>query len=486
MSRYAQLTKEELIARLEALAPTASTSKTVRPVEDSASSSTSVSEVVQKRKPSPAPKTFNFNSHATRHVALLVSYHGWPYSGLALQSTDTPLPTVEGELMKALEKTRLIEEGKGWDGCVFSRCGRTDRGVSGEGQVVDLWLRTNRASDDGGADMGEEWKPALEPVEAEPRTVKEGEEDPNEEPPKKKAMEFSYPRILNSVLPPSIRILAWSPLNHPFSSRFSCQSRHYRYAFHLRPSLDLDLMTRAADLLIGEHDFRNFCKVDGSKQIENHTRGVLKAYFERQSDELMVFNLIGTAFLWHQVRHIIAILFLVGSKLESPDIVTRLLNTGLHPGLSAEKIIESKPNYQMGSPLPLTLHSCEYAPSTVEWRYGCYDGLLAHAEADDDVDGARDVLERGLEAQKQEAEIRAWQVGGALRRLKAILGESEKEQTSVLYPIGGGETIAVKKYQPLLSRPRADTPEVTNRKWREGGGERRRLRKEAEEAEGED
>ncbi len=134
--------------------------------------------------------------------------------------------------------------------------------------------------------------------------------------------ELAYPRLLNAVLPPSIRVLAWSPVSKDFDARFSCQYRHYKYAFHARATphavpLDLALMQEGVDRLMGEHDFRNFCKVDGSKQIENYNRRVVKAYFEAdRPDGMVIFNLIGSAFLWHQVRHIMAVLFLVGSKLE--------------------------------------------------------------------------------------------------------------------------------------------------------------------------
>nr|GFC59333.1 tRNA pseudouridine(38/39) synthase isoform X2 [Tanacetum cinerariifolium] len=42
-------------------------------------------------------------------------------------------PTVESELFKALEKTRLVLSDK--KGLQYSRCGRTDKGVSSVGQV---------------------------------------------------------------------------------------------------------------------------------------------------------------------------------------------------------------------------------------------------------------------------------------------------------------------------------------------------------------
>jgi tRNA pseudouridine38/39 synthase len=94
---------------------------------------------------------------------------------------------------------------------------------------------------------------------------------------------------------------------------------------------------------------------------------VVKTYFEHV-DGMIIFNLIGTAFLWHQVRHVIGVLFLVGSKLEQPSLVSSLLDVDNNP---------SKPHYQMGDPLPLTLHECgyEHGPDGLDWRYGGYDGV---------------------------------------------------------------------------------------------------------------
>lgn len=478
MERYAELSREDLVRRLEAY------------------------ERAGPSKPKALTKEgnapFQFHASPTRHIAILVAYQGWPYHGLAIQPT-IGFPTVEGELLKALEKTRLIEEGEGWEGCEFSRCGRTDRGVSGEGQVLNLWVRSNRHPDDGGYPLGDSWRPAKEekkPKIKPVKEVKEGEGEP--EPPapvveKKKAppAELNYPRLLNGVLPPSIRILAWSPAPADFDSRFSCSYRHYKYAFTQdgvpgTPPLDLGLMEEGAARLIGEHDFRNFCRLDGSKQIENHGRCVIKAYFEPGPlPGQIIFNLIGTAFLWHQVRHIIAVLFLIGSRLEPPSLVTDLLDVQRFPG---------KPAYMMGHPLPLTLHECGYpATAGLDWRHGPYDGPWSSLSGEEKekvrplAEFGRDVMERQLEAERQEAEIRAWQVGGAQRRFREVLNFDTPipEPQGALFPTGGGESIITKKYTPVVKRPMADGPDKVNAKWLEAKGkrfeERGREKKEAKE-----
>ncbi|WVW84286.1 tRNA pseudouridine(38-40) synthase [Kwoniella bestiolae CBS 10118] len=512
MAHLASLSKEELIAKIQSLEDAAQSqaAKSI-PSQDGPSTKPTSSSTLPSAPDTPIlgpngkplrkherkqlkknTKPFIYHSHPTRHIALMISYYGWPYCGLALQPPigDKPaVETVESELLRALEKTKLIEEGAGLEGCGYSRCGRTDRGVSGHGQVVNLWVRSLRKREDGGEPLPEEvgWRDARDPLEVIPPIQNEEQEVENNDDAttmkkKKKAydspktpsqiLEFPYPKLLNSVLPPSIRVLAWSPLHTEFDSRFSCSYRHYKYAFHLSPHLDLELMNKGAEYLIGENDHRNFCKLDGSKQIKNHRRTVLKAYFELDANtngERVIFNLIGTAFLWHQVRHIIAVLFLVGSKLEQPEIVKDLLDVEKYP---------SKPIYTMGEPLPLTLHECGYEDGILDWRFGGYDGpytTLTQERKEEiyvDAMGGREGFERQLLAVSQEADLRSWQINGSLRKMREIYGETTRKDKigQVIYPVGGGEVVIGMNYRKLEDRPRGETPEQVNRKWREMKG----------------
>jgi tRNA pseudouridine(38-40) synthase len=46
------------------------------------------------------------------------------------------------------------------------------------------------------------------------------------------------------------------------TARFSCASREYKYFIVQDGSLDVAAMRAAAQHLLGEHDFRHFCKAD--------------------------------------------------------------------------------------------------------------------------------------------------------------------------------------------------------------------------------
>lgn len=157
----------------------------------------------------------------------------------------------KSEIFKALETTRLLIGDR--KEIQYSRCGRTDKGVSAVGQVIALYLRSKLK------DIDAHNKHSGETVPEEQDGQPEGEID--------------YVRVLNGVLPKDIRIVGWCPVPSDFSARFSCLSREYKY-FFWNDNLNLLVMETAGKKLIGEHDFRNFCKMDAVK-VHNYRRNVM-------------------------------------------------------------------------------------------------------------------------------------------------------------------------------------------------------------------
>ncbi|PKA51312.1 tRNA pseudouridine38/39 synthase [Apostasia shenzhenica] len=260
---------------------------------------------------------------AKRCVALKILYFGQRFYGFASEAQMEP--TVESEVFKALERTKLLV-GKRED-VHYSRCGRTDKGVSATGQVIALCLRSRI--------MGRE------------ADLQEGIE-------KERSGEIDYVLVLNRALPKDIRVIGWSPVSLDFSARFSCLSREYRYLFW-RGTMDVTIMQRAAKKFTGEHDFRNFCKMDAIN-VNNYRRHITEFQIspcnKRFADEdLWAITIKGSAFLWHQVRCMISVLFMIGQGLESPNIIDVLLDVNMTP---------RKPQYTMASELPLILRSCEF------------------------------------------------------------------------------------------------------------------------------
>lgn len=402
---YSALTREELIERLVQLRREVRSVPAAAPARAAARPAPGGGSAVKRKR------DFDFSRYAERPIALKVAYDGRTYDGLArLDHTDN---TVEGQLLIALEKTCLI---RGRSECRFSKAGRTDKGVSSSGQVVALIVRSNMplAGEAGGA--------AYE--------------------------EIDYTTRLNQVLPHEIRVLAWAPVGERFDARFSARYRVYRY-FFLQGSLDLELMRQAAQTFVGTHDFRNFCKADTQK-VHSFERTL--ASFEvttvsgpfasgapeaggahRGMLQLCAFEIKGRAFLWHQVRCMVSVLFLVGQRLEPPDVVGRLLDVEREP---------CKPQYSMASELPLVLHEIGY-DEKLEWHNAKPDhlaGAVLKSFCDASIHHAFVSTMLGCASGAAPPE-QWWPTGGHLP------GGGDKYSNSRLSKKGG-----VSKYVPLLSR----------------------------------
>lgn len=523
------------------------------------------------------------SKYSTRLVALKIAYLGQRYNGLEHHSNNTtPLPTIEEELWKSLKKAHLIfpqpnpnlsEGDVNWEGCDYSKCGRTDKGVSAFGQVIALRVRSNRP-------CVEEVKKAslsrvpIEVVEKDGSEISRvsiesssphlGEDGDTFLPSSTQAHkqdhalfnpicdEIPYAQILNRLLPPDIRVLAWCPSPpHDFSARFSCEERRYKYfftqpAFSFTPSamgssadsqdrttlnprrggwLDIQAMKKAARKFEGLHDFRNFCKLDASKQMESLERRVHYANIEEvssssrpvvytkslESEEiagpfpgyasplvegtacqasdpiLYTFTLHGSSFLWHQVRHMVAILFLVGQGLESPELVDELLDIQKTP---------QKPQYDMANDAPLVLWDCIFPldgrnprEDALEWVHvGDYTGYekgvlqAATGKGNDKygLSGIADDIWKVWRHKKMEEVLaaslldlimgRGSRAGSHGISAKDELGGASLEsrttpRVSQKIFLGGDSAKWVGKYIPVLERPRMESVTELNAKY---------------------
>jgi len=446
---YDNWTREELIVRLSEL-----------------------DRISSRQRKTHTEKPFDFSAQPLRKIALKFCYSGWEYNGLAFQEGHTPLPTVEEVLFNALTQTRLVNPDGGLKGCGWERCGRTDCGVSAAGQVISLWVRSALKSN---------------------KDVDQGDGEGGKGEPDSRKSELHYVSILNRVLPDTIRVLAWSPVSPDFSARFACRYRHYKYFFSSR-GLDLSLMQNAADRLVGEHDFRNLCKLDPAKQITNFKRGVLEAKINAVSNPEgvvtdntpFVLDLVGTSFLYHQVRHIMAILFLVGTGLEHPSVISALLNVDAdHPTKSQGlEVVDRKPVYQMTDGFPLMLWDCGYSDSDVRWRVEGDDELqpqVQHTgsgtELYDQLHSIheRSVIRTTLDAHHLAAAARYHSPAPLRFPLRAELMPLTKtdSQCTMKIPLGGGTFLRTAKYVPLLRRKRLDDVAVANQRWKVGKGARK-------------
>jgi tRNA pseudouridine38-40 synthase len=220
------------------------------------------------------------------------AYHGW--------ARQPGLRTVEGELSEALDTVLRTS------GTTLTVAGRTDAGVHARHQVahadVDPVLLTGSAG-----------RYAATPLDA-------------------------LVRRLNGVLDPDVRIHDVRAAADGFDARFSALWRRYAYRiadhrgavdplershvlFRDRP-LDLERMNRAADHLLGEHDFAAFCrKRSGATTI----RTLLDLAWVRDDAGLLVATVRADAFCHSMVRALVGCLVAVGERRREAPWVAEVL-----------------------------------------------------------------------------------------------------------------------------------------------------------------
>jgi len=209
---------------------------------------------------------------------MTLEYDGTAFRGWAAQPGER---TVEGSLQEALATVYPR-----WSGLAVA--GRTDTGVHALGQVASVEV-------DGGA------------------------------PPERAAA------ALNAALPDDVAVISAEEAAPDFHARHSAKARSYRYRVYRRHErspfesrrswwyphpLDEEKLAEAADLLLGEHDFRAFTPTETHHKV--FVRVVESAVWHRRDDALEL-ELTADSFLRHMART------LVGTMLErSPQELAAL------------------------------------------------------------------------------------------------------------------------------------------------------------------
>ena len=241
---------------------------------------------------------------AKHTLAMKVAYRGEAFSGFARQPEQL---TVQGELERALEMLlrRPVET---------TCAGRTDAGVHARGQVVSF-------------------------------EVYEDELAEMDERDAQRARFASFRRSLNAITHDDISVRSIWQAADGFSARFDAKAREYRYflavgttppvlmrdfAWHVPGSaagLDVAAMERASRCLIGEQDFKSFCRA--ASAVDKPTcRNLMEVSFSTEEvfgEELLVVRVVGSSFLHSMVRTIVGTLVDVGRGRRPEEWVAEAL-----------------------------------------------------------------------------------------------------------------------------------------------------------------
>lgn len=229
----------------------------------------------------------------TTRMALVVEYDGTNYYGSQWQ---TGLPTIQSEIERALfeltgETVRV------------AMASRTDAGVHAQGQVASFLT---------GSALSRE----------------------------------TFVSGLNHYLPQDIAVKSAHVVEDSFDVRRTAVSRQYCYsilntqtrsplretfAYRVVGALDIDVMNRACQTLIGEHDFASFASGIGGED-KSTVRRVYQAEVVRK-DDLVVLDMVANAFVRHQVRSTAGCLVSIGLGRMSLDEFYSIIESK-QPGLA--------------------------------------------------------------------------------------------------------------------------------------------------------
>ena len=141
----------------------------------------------------------------------------------------------------------------------------------------------------------------------------------------------------NSQLPRDISLRWVQPVDGEFHARYGATARSYRYVMWtsrarsalldgrvtwLIEPLDAERMHRAAQALVGEHDFSAFR--DADCQSRTPMRNLTAIAVRRQGD-FTVLDVTANAFLHHMVRNIAGVLIAIGQGKQPEDWAAAVL-----------------------------------------------------------------------------------------------------------------------------------------------------------------
>ncbi|HEY6140851.1 MAG TPA: tRNA pseudouridine(38-40) synthase TruA [Thermoanaerobaculia bacterium] len=214
---------------------------------------------------------------------LTIEYEGTRYSGWQAQG-NTP-KTIQGHLLRAATQVAGDADVGG--------AGRTDAGVHAAAQVAHLRI-----------------KKAIDP--------------------------HLLVRKINDLLPHDICVLAAARTGDAFHARHDAVSRVYLYqiatrrtafaksfVWWIKDRLDANAMRGAAALLEGRHDFSAF--TDKRLQQDESRIVVVERSEIAVADDLILFRIAASHFLWKMVRKLVAFLAEIGrGAMTADDLAARL------------------------------------------------------------------------------------------------------------------------------------------------------------------
>lgn len=220
-----------------------------------------------------------------KNYRILIQYDGTRYKGW--QSQNSTEETIQGKFTAVL--SRMAGEAVEVIGS-----GRTDAGVHAMGQVANFHMQEGHTTDE--------------------------------------ILDY-----LNHYLPEDIAVCRVEEVDERFHSRYQAKNKTYLYRIHTgsvpevfarkyvydyRTTLSAERMRKAAELLLGTHDFKSFC---GNKKMKKSTvRTIYEIRIEELPEEIRLYY-TGDGFLQNMVRILTGTLIEIGDGRREPEDIRMML-----------------------------------------------------------------------------------------------------------------------------------------------------------------
>ena len=226
----------------------------------------------------------------TRNIKLLLEYDGSRYAGWQKMAGKERMVTIQGKLEEVLEKM----EGKPVE---VIGAARTEPGAHAYGQIANFHIESGKSVT--------EIKQYLNRYLPMDIAVLEAEEVPDRFHASYLAKEFVYEYKVTVGEVPSVF------------------ERKYNYYCFKRP--DIERMKKAAEYLLGGHDFKAF---SDNRKMKKSTVRIMKEITIYGDDCEILFTFAADDFWPHMVRILVGTLLAVGKGEMEPEAVRKLLESG--------------------------------------------------------------------------------------------------------------------------------------------------------------
>jgi len=243
-----------------------------------------------------------------RNLKCTVSYDGTNYHGFQRQDNALAVQEVIERALESLVKKEIK----------IIAASRTDSGVHAKGQVFNFKLESSIPT-------------------------------------------AKFPIALNTKLPDDVVILDACEVFNDFHARYHTSDKIYEYqiynskfpspfyrnyAYHIYNQLDLDLMKKGAEYLVGKHDFSSF-RSSGCN-AKKPVRRIFSINIDKE-DKLIKLSIHGNGFLYNMVRIIVGTLVKVALGRIKPEAIQDILlakdRSKAGPTAPAQGLILKKINY---------------------------------------------------------------------------------------------------------------------------------------------